>query len=49
MFSMLWLLASCQEPELLEVAPGQKVRCFYPEKEVRCSEEHRKALVNKKS
>ena len=35
-----------QEPELLEVTPGQKIRCFYPEKEVRCSEEHRKALVN---
>lgn len=38
-----------QEPELLEVTPGQKIRCFYPEKEVRCSEEHRKALVNKES
>ena len=38
-----------QEPELLEVKPGQKIRCFYPEKEVRCSEEHRKALVNHES
>lgn len=38
-----------QEPELLEVTPGQKIRCFYPEKEVRLSEEHRKALVNKES
>ena len=38
-----------QEPELLEVTPGQKIRCFYPEKEVRCSEEHRKALVNHES
>lgn len=38
-----------QEPELLEVAPGQKVRCFYAEKEVRCSEEHRKALINHES
>ena len=38
-----------QEPELLEVVPGQKVRCFYPKKEVRCSEEHRKALVNHES
>ena len=38
-----------EEPALLEVAPGQKVRCFYPEKEVRCSEEHRKALVDQKS
>ena len=38
-----------QEPELLEVTPEQKIRCFYPEKEVRCSEEHRKALVNHES
>lgn len=38
-----------QEPELLEVTPGQKVRCFYPEKEVRRSEEHRKALINHES
>ncbi len=37
-----------QEPELLEVTAGQKIRCFYPEKEVRRSEEHRKALVNHK-
>ena len=37
-----------QEPELLENVPGQKIRCFYPEKEVRRSEEHRKALVNNK-
>ena len=37
-----------EEPELLEVTPGQKIRCFYPEKEVRCSEEHRKALVDHK-
>ena len=35
-----------QEPALVEVAPGQKVRCFYPEKEVRTSEEHRKSVVN---
>ena len=34
------------EPELLEVAPGQKVRCHYPEKEVRNSEQHKEALVN---
>lgn len=27
-----------QEPELLEVVPGQKIRCFYPNKEVRCGE-----------
>ena len=38
-----------EEPDLLEVKPGQKIRCFYPEKEVRCSAEHRKALVNKES
>ena len=37
-----------QEPELKEVEPGQLIRCFYPEKEVRNSEEHRKALVNNK-
>ena len=38
-----------QEPELREVTPGQKIRCFYPEKEVRCSEERRNALVNQES
>ena len=38
-----------EEPALLEVAPGQKVRCFYPEKEVRCSEEHRNAVINHES
>ena len=37
-----------QEPALLEVTPGQKIRCHYPEKEVRCSEEHKHALVNNK-
>ena len=35
-----------QEPELRENAPGQLIRCFYPEKEVRQSEEHRKAVVH---
>ena len=35
-----------EEPALVEVAPGQKVRCFYPEKEVRNSAEHREAVVN---
>ena len=35
-----------EEPALVEVVPGQKVRCFYPEKEVRNSDEHKKALVN---
>ena len=38
-----------EEPALIEVAPGQKVRCFYPEKEVRKSAEHQNALVNKES
>ena len=38
-----------EEPALAEVAPGQKVRCFYPEKEVRNSAEHRKAVVNNES
>ncbi len=38
-----------EEPQLLEVAPGQKVRCFYPEKEVRTSAEHRKALIDHES
>ncbi|MBP1587643.1 MAG: ABC transporter ATP-binding protein [Clostridia bacterium] len=37
-----------EEPDLIEVTPGQKVRCFYPEKEVRNSAEHQKALVNNK-
>ena len=37
-----------QEPALTEVTPGQMIRCFYPEKEVRNSAEHRKALVNHK-
>ena len=34
------------EPELLEVAPGQKIRCHYPEKEVRNSEQHKEALIH---
>ena len=37
-----------EEPPLIEVTPGQKVRCFYPEKEVRNSVEHKQALVNNK-
>ena len=37
------------EPALVDVAPGQKVRCFYPEKEVRNSVEHQKTVVNKES
>ena len=38
-----------EEPLLLEAAPGQKIRCFYPEKEVRRSEEHRKSVIHIKS
>ncbi|MBR2900862.1 MAG: ABC transporter ATP-binding protein [Clostridia bacterium] len=38
-----------EEPALLEVVPGQKIRCHYPEKEVRCSEEHKHALVDQES
>ncbi len=38
-----------EEPALLEVAPGQRVRCFYPRKEVRCSEEHRNASIHQES
>ena len=34
-----------EEPALVEVAPGQKVRCFYPEKEVRNSGEHKEKIV----
>ena len=37
------------EPALVEVNPGQMVRCHYPQKEVRRSAEHAEALVNKKS
>ena len=36
------------EPALVEVNPGQMVRCHYPQKEVRNSAEHREALVNHK-
>ncbi len=38
-----------EEPELIEVTPGQKIRCHYPAKEVRRSEEHKKALVDHES
>ncbi len=34
------------EPELKEVTPGQVIRCHYPEKEVRNSEEHKHALIH---
>ncbi len=36
-----------EEPELLDVGNGQLIRCFYPEKEVRCSEQHKEITVNK--
>lgn len=35
-----------EEPALVEVAPDQKIRCFYPEKEVRNSASHQKEVVN---
>lgn len=34
-----------EEPDLVEVDFNQKVRCFYPEKEVRNSDEHKKEVV----
>lgn len=37
-----------EEPELIEVTSGQKIRCFYPEKEVRRSDEHLKEVVEYK-
>ena len=38
-----------EEPALAECAPGQKVRCFYPEKEVRNSVEHKEIVVHHES
>lgn len=38
-----------EEPKLVEVSSGQKVRCFYPEKEVRNSAEHQKIVVHHES
>ena len=38
-----------EEPALTEVTPGQKIRCHYPEKEVRRSEEHKHALIDHES
>ncbi len=35
-----------EEPELVDVGNGQLIRCFYPEKEVRCSEDHKKITVD---
>ena len=37
------------EPELIEVVPGQRIRCHYPEKEVRNSEQHKEALIHHES
>ena len=34
-----------EEPPLCNATPDQKIRCFYPEKEVRNSAEHRKITV----
>ena len=44
-----YVTAKCleEEPKLIEAAPGQKIRCFYPDKEVRCSAQHQEAVVNK--
>lgn len=36
-----------EEPQLLEVVPGQKIRCFYPSKEERKSDEHKEIVINK--
>ena len=36
-----------QEPGLVDAGEGQLIRCFYPEKEVRCSAEHKEITVNK--
>ena len=36
-----------EEPMLIDAGDGQLIRCFYPEKEVRRSEEHQKITVNK--
>ena len=38
-----------EEPALREVGVGQKIRCFYPEKEVRNSAEHQEALIHHES
>ncbi len=35
-----------EEPDLMDAGNGQLIRCFYPEKEVRCSEQHQKITVN---
>ncbi len=35
-----------EEPKLVEVGDGQKIRCFYPDKEERCSDAHKEITVN---
>jgi peptide/nickel transport system ATP-binding protein len=35
-----------EEPELVNVKPNQKIRCFYPNKEERNSAEHKEITVN---
>ena len=36
-----------EEPALFDTGDGQLIRCFYPEKEVRRSAEHKEITVNK--
>ena len=36
-----------EEPPLIDVGEGHMIRCFYPEKEVRRSAEHKEITVNK--
>lgn len=35
-----------EEPELIQVSEVQAIRCFYPEKEVRCSGRHQEITIN---
>ena len=35
-----------EEPQLIDAGNGQKIRCFYPVKEERCSDEHKEITVN---
>ncbi len=35
-----------EQPELVQVADNQKIRCFYPDKEARNSAEHKKIVIN---
>ncbi len=35
-----------EEPALVDVGNGQLIRCFYPVKEVRCSDAHKEITVN---